>query len=133
MVSFLVSLSMSMLTLLHLVTFKSKEILNIRWFLLWEFGILQYPLNRCLNMKWLLNYARYTKVCLTVLLIFSTLTLILIRNSFLLKEWVCLLKAGCTWGHLQLLMAEILDILTVKWLMEDLLILITTLSSSNLE
>ena len=45
-------------------------------------------------------------------------------------EWVCFMKDGCIWGHLQLLMVMEMDILTVKWLMEDQLILITSPRSS---
>ena len=49
-----------------------------------------------------------------VLLIFNSLTLIQMRNGFHLMEWVCFMKDGCIWDHLQLLMVMAEDFLLVK-------------------
>ena len=50
-----------------------------------------------------------------------------------LKEWVYSERDGYIWDLSQLLTVQALYNLTVKWLMGDPLILITPLSSFNLE
>ena len=90
--SFLVSPSISMLTLLVPVTSRSKRISSVIYSI--HIPVL---LKMSLNMMLHLSSAPYWKVYLMVLLIFNAL--ILQIKIFLLKEWVCFVKDSYTWAH----------------------------------
>ena len=128
---FHVSRSTIILTVLVWETSRWKEISNIKSLTLSNITTLQFLSKKWINMRWPLSCALYWRECLMDPLTLNTLTH-RIRLSRLM-EWVCSLRAGCIQGHLLLLVVVVSGVLTAKWLMEDLLILITTLNSFYLE